>query len=100
MKNIVLVVTFVCTTLLQQKNLDRPHEPEKVPRAPHDRRREWQKLAQGPELAEDDANLLHKHIEVANGPASHFETRFLFIFFLSFIKYRYLYYTANMLEEW
>lgn len=68
-----------CTTLLQQKNLDRPHEPEKVPRAPHDRRREWQKLAQGPELAEDDANLLHKHIEVANGPASHFESRLLFI---------------------
>ncbi|NWU55480.1 WASF1 protein, partial [Dromas ardeola] len=59
----------------KQKNLDRPHEPEKVPRAPHDRRREWQKLAQGPELAEDDANLLHKHIEVANGPASHFESR-------------------------
>uniref|UniRef100_A0A2I3HU05 Wiskott-Aldrich syndrome protein family member n=1 Tax=Nomascus leucogenys TaxID=61853 RepID=A0A2I3HU05_NOMLE len=59
----------------KQKNLDRPHEPEKVPRAPHDRRREWQKLAQGPELAEDDVNLLHKHIEVANGPASHFETR-------------------------
>lgn len=51
-----------------------------MPRAPHDRRREWQKLAQGPELAEDDANLLHKHIEVANGPASHFETRFLFFF--------------------
>ena len=49
-----------------------------MPRAPHDRRREWQKLAQGPELAEDDANLLHKHIEVANGPASHFETSFLF----------------------
>ncbi|XP_065257721.1 actin-binding protein WASF1 [Emys orbicularis] len=59
----------------KQKNLDRPHEPEKVPRAPHDRRREWQKLAQGPELAEDDANLLHKHIEVANGPASHFDSR-------------------------
>ncbi|KAH0508510.1 wiskott-Aldrich syndrome protein family member 1 isoform X1 [Microtus ochrogaster] len=59
----------------KQKNLDRPHEPEKVPRAPHDRRREWQKLAQGPELAEDDADLLHKHIEIANGPASHFETR-------------------------
>ncbi|ETE69577.1 Wiskott-Aldrich syndrome protein family member 1, partial [Ophiophagus hannah] len=59
----------------KQKNLDRPHEPEKVPRAPHDRRREWQKLAQGPELADDDASLLHKHIEIANGPASHFETR-------------------------
>lgn len=48
-----------------------------MPRAPHDRRREWQKLAQGPELAEDDASLLHKHIEIANGPASHFETRFV-----------------------
>ncbi|KAG3271581.1 WASF1-like [Ictidomys tridecemlineatus] len=59
----------------KQKNLDRPHEPEKVPRAPHDRRREWQKLAQGPELAEDDANLLYKHTEVTNGPASRFETR-------------------------
>lgn len=56
-----------------------------MPRAPHDRRREWQKLAQGPELAEDDASLLHKHIEVANGPASHFETRFPNVpFFLSF----------------
>lgn len=49
-----------------------------MPRAPHDRRREWQKLAQGAELADDDASLLHKHIEIANGPASHFETRFVF----------------------
>ncbi|XP_020863729.1 actin-binding protein WASF1 isoform X3 [Phascolarctos cinereus] len=57
----------------KQKNLDRPLEPEKVPRAPHDRRREWQKLAQGPELAEDDVNPLHKPSEVANGPASQFE---------------------------
>ncbi|KFO96584.1 Wiskott-Aldrich syndrome protein family member 1 [Calypte anna] len=83
----------------KQKNLDRPHEPEKVPRAPHDRRREWQKLAQGPELAEDDANLLHKHIEVANGPASHFESRFLFIFSVSFTMYRYSYYAVSMLEK-
>ncbi|XP_030055058.1 actin-binding protein WASF1 [Microcaecilia unicolor] len=59
----------------KQKNLDRPHEPEKVPRAPHDRRREWQKLAQGQELAEDTINLLHKHVEVVNGPAPHFESR-------------------------
>ncbi|XP_072499142.1 actin-binding protein WASF1 isoform X1 [Notamacropus eugenii] len=59
----------------KQKNLDRPLEPEKVPRAPHDRRREWQKLAQGPELAEDDVNPLHKPSEVANGPASQFEPR-------------------------
>ncbi|NP_001086288.1 WASP family member 1 S homeolog [Xenopus laevis] len=61
----------------KQKNIDRPHELEKVPRAPHDRRREWQKLAQGLELAEDDVDLHlhHKHIEIANGPASHFDTR-------------------------
>ncbi|KAM8954501.1 actin-binding protein WASF1 isoform 2-T2 [Pelodytes ibericus] len=59
----------------KQKNIDRPHEPEKVPRAPHDRRREWQKLAQGLELADDDVELLHKQLEIANGPASHFETR-------------------------
>ncbi|OCT80383.1 wiskott-Aldrich syndrome protein family member 1 isoform X1 [Xenopus laevis] len=61
----------------KQKNIDRPQEPEKVPRLPHDRRREWQKLAQGLELAEDDVDLHlnHKHIEIANGPASHFDTR-------------------------
>ncbi|MEE6476006.1 hypothetical protein FKM82_010939 [Ascaphus truei] len=59
----------------KQKNIDRPHEPEKVPRAPRDRRREWQKLAQGLELAEDDADLLYKHLEIVNGPASHYETR-------------------------
>ncbi|XP_018118804.1 wiskott-Aldrich syndrome protein family member 1 isoform X2 [Xenopus laevis] len=60
----------------KQKNIDRPQEPEKVPRLPHDRRREWQKLAQGLELAEDDVDLHlnHKHIEIANGPASHFDT--------------------------
>ncbi|KAG9493392.1 hypothetical protein GDO78_001351 [Eleutherodactylus coqui] len=58
----------------KQKNIDRPHEPEKIPRAPHDRRREWQKLALGQELAEDDIDT-HKHIEIVNGPASHFDTR-------------------------
>ncbi|XP_066462991.1 actin-binding protein WASF1 [Eleutherodactylus coqui] len=58
----------------KQKNIDRPHEPEKIPRAPHDRRREWQKLALGQELAEDDLDT-HKHIEIVNGPASHFDTR-------------------------
>ncbi|XP_075059011.1 actin-binding protein WASF1 isoform X3 [Mixophyes fleayi] len=58
----------------KQKNIDRPHEPEKVPRAPHDRRRGWQKLALGQELAEDDIDL-HNHMEIANGPSSHFETR-------------------------
>ncbi|XP_068087383.1 actin-binding protein WASF1 [Hyperolius riggenbachi] len=59
----------------KQKNIDRPHEPEKVPRAPHDRRRQWQKLALGAELAEDDLDLLQKHVEIPNGPSSHFETR-------------------------
>lgn len=59
-----------------------------MPRAPHDRRREWQKLAQGPELAEDDASLLHnKHIEIANGPASHFETRFSSTIILFIVNY-------------
>lgn len=58
----------------KQKNLDRPHEPEKIPRAPHDRRREWQKLAHGLELVEDE-ELLHKHNEVVNGPTSHYESR-------------------------
>uniref|UniRef100_A0A8C7XCG3 Wiskott-Aldrich syndrome protein family member n=1 Tax=Oryzias sinensis TaxID=183150 RepID=A0A8C7XCG3_9TELE len=39
----------------QLKAIDRPPEPEKIPRAPHDRRKEWQKLALGPELAQDVA---------------------------------------------
>ncbi|XP_064412381.1 actin-binding protein WASF1 isoform X2 [Latimeria chalumnae] len=59
----------------QKKNLDRPLELEKVPRAPHDRRKEWQKLAQGPELAEDDMDVLHKHNDIANGPAQFYESR-------------------------
>ncbi|XP_064412382.1 actin-binding protein WASF1 isoform X3 [Latimeria chalumnae] len=58
----------------KQKNLDRPLELEKVPRAPHDRRKEWQKLAQGPELAEDDMDVLHKHNDIANGPAQFYES--------------------------
>ncbi|XP_076844239.1 actin-binding protein WASF1 isoform X2 [Brachyhypopomus gauderio] len=49
----------------QVKNIDRPAEPEKVPRAPHDRRKEWQKLALGAELAEDDTDGKHK--ETSNG---------------------------------
>uniref|UniRef100_A0A3P9KQK1 Wiskott-Aldrich syndrome protein family member n=1 Tax=Oryzias latipes TaxID=8090 RepID=A0A3P9KQK1_ORYLA len=39
----------------QLKAIDRPPEPEKIPRAPHDRRKEWQKLALGAELAQDVA---------------------------------------------
>lgn len=49
----------------QLKNIDRPAEPEKVPRAPHDRKKEWQKLALGPELAEDD--IEDKHKDTSNG---------------------------------
>ncbi|XP_061100154.1 LOW QUALITY PROTEIN: actin-binding protein WASF1 [Conger conger] len=50
----------------KMKNIDRPPEPEKVPRAPHDRRKEWQKLALGAELAEDDGDEPHKHKDAAN----------------------------------
>ncbi|TRY86738.1 hypothetical protein DNTS_004231 [Danionella cerebrum] len=38
----------------QQKTLERSHDSEKVPRAPHDRKKEWQKMALGAELAEDE----------------------------------------------
>ncbi|XP_066557283.1 actin-binding protein WASF1 isoform X2 [Amia ocellicauda] len=62
-------------TMLELKNIDRPQEPEKVPRAPHDRRKEWQKLALGQELAEDDAEDVHKHKDVANGSATYCDTR-------------------------
>lgn len=57
-----------------------------MPRAPHDRRREWQKLALGQELAEDEIDA-HKHMEIGNGPVSHFETRFvLFVFNFSLFQ--------------
>ncbi|XP_023692669.1 actin-binding protein WASF1 isoform X2 [Paramormyrops kingsleyae] len=58
----------------QLKNIERPQEPEKVPRPPPDRRKEWQKRALGPELAEDNINEVHKHKE-ANGSAPHHDTR-------------------------
>ncbi|MBN3274252.1 WASF1 protein, partial [Polyodon spathula] len=57
------------------KNIDRPQEPEKVPRAPHDRRKEWQKLALGPELAEDESDDPHKQRELANGAATYCDAR-------------------------
>ncbi|MBN3315007.1 WASF1 protein, partial [Atractosteus spatula] len=57
------------------KNIDRPQEPEKVPRAPHDRRKEWQKLALGPELAEDNSDNAHKHKDIANGSATYCDAR-------------------------
>uniref|UniRef100_A0A9J7XPJ0 Wiskott-Aldrich syndrome protein family member n=1 Tax=Cyprinus carpio carpio TaxID=630221 RepID=A0A9J7XPJ0_CYPCA len=51
---------------VQLKNIDRPHDQEKIPRAPHDRKKEWQKRALGAELAEDEAEDKHKD---ANGSA-------------------------------
>ncbi|XP_058879566.1 actin-binding protein WASF1-like isoform X3 [Acipenser ruthenus] len=59
----------------QLKNIDRPQEPEKVPRAPHDRRKEWQKLALGPELAEDESDDPHKQRDLANGAATYCDAR-------------------------
>ncbi|KAM6915775.1 actin-binding protein WASF1 isoform 2-T2 [Xenentodon cancila] len=56
----------------QLKAIDRPQEPEKVPRAPHDRKKEWQKLALGAELAQDV--LEEKHRE-ANGSAGYHDNR-------------------------
>ncbi|KAK3522666.1 hypothetical protein QTP86_029134 [Hemibagrus guttatus] len=57
----------------QLKNIDRPAEPEKVPRAPHDRKKEWQKLALGAELAEDDTE--DKHKDASNGLAPYHDPR-------------------------
>ncbi|XP_030627768.1 wiskott-Aldrich syndrome protein family member 1 [Chanos chanos] len=59
------------------KNIDRPMEPEKVPRAPHDRKKEWQKLALGAELAEDDTD--HKHKDTANGTAPYHDARQMYM---------------------
>ncbi|KAM4521861.1 actin-binding protein WASF1 isoform 3-T3 [Odontesthes bonariensis] len=52
----------------QLKAIDRPPEPEKVPRAPHDRKKEWQKLALGAELAQDIPEDKHRE---ANGSAGY-----------------------------
>lgn len=57
---------------VQLKNIDRPHDQEKIPRAPHDRKKEWQKRALGAELAEDEAEDKHKD---ANGSAAFQEHR-------------------------
>ncbi|XP_047674408.1 wiskott-Aldrich syndrome protein family member 1 isoform X2 [Tachysurus fulvidraco] len=61
----------------QLKNIDRPAEPEKVPRAPHDRKKEWQKLALGAELAEDDNE--DKHKDASNGLASYHDPRQMYM---------------------
>ncbi|XP_004541817.1 actin-binding protein WASF1 isoform X2 [Maylandia zebra] len=56
----------------QLKAIDRPHEPEKIPRAPHDRKKEWQKLALGAELAQDLPEDKHRE---ANGSAGYHDNR-------------------------
>lgn len=61
----------------QLKHIDRPAEPEKVPRAPHDRKKEWQKLALGAELAEDD--IEDKLKDTANGLASYHDPRQMYM---------------------
>ncbi|KAK0156457.1 Wiskott-Aldrich syndrome protein family member 1 [Merluccius polli] len=49
----------------QLKAVDRGQEAEKVPRAPHDRKKEWQKLALGAELVQEEAE--EKQHREANG---------------------------------
>ncbi|XP_028252495.1 wiskott-Aldrich syndrome protein family member 1 isoform X3 [Parambassis ranga] len=56
----------------QMKAIDRPHEPDKVPRAPHDRKKEWQKLALGAELAQD---IPEDKLREANGSAGYHDNR-------------------------
>uniref|UniRef100_A0A3P9KQK3 Wiskott-Aldrich syndrome protein family member n=1 Tax=Oryzias latipes TaxID=8090 RepID=A0A3P9KQK3_ORYLA len=56
----------------QLKAIDRPPEPEKIPRAPHDRRKEWQKLALGAELAQDVAE---EKLREANESAGYQDNR-------------------------
>ncbi|KAM4632790.1 actin-binding protein WASF1 [Polymixia lowei] len=56
----------------QLKAIDRPQEPEKVPRVPHDRKKEWQKLALGAELAQDEPEEKHRE---ANGSAAYHDNR-------------------------
>ncbi|CAB1435465.1 unnamed protein product [Pleuronectes platessa] len=52
----------------QMKAIERPPESEKIPRAPHDRKKEWQKLALGAELAQDIPEDKHRE---ANGSAGY-----------------------------
>ncbi|XP_062857233.1 actin-binding protein WASF1 isoform X2 [Trichomycterus rosablanca] len=59
------------------KNIDRPAEPEKVPRAPHDRKKEWQKLALGAELVEEDTE--DKHKDTSNGHATYHDHRQMYM---------------------
>ncbi|XP_034756103.1 wiskott-Aldrich syndrome protein family member 1 isoform X6 [Etheostoma cragini] len=54
----------------KMKAIERLPEPEKIPRAPHDRKKEWQKLALGAELAQDIPDDKHRE---ANGSAGYHE---------------------------
>ncbi|XP_078131359.1 actin-binding protein WASF1 isoform X1 [Sander vitreus] len=56
----------------QMKAIDRLPEPEKIPRAPHDRKKEWQKLALGAELAQDVPDDKHRE---PNGSAGYHDNR-------------------------
>ncbi|XP_069014334.1 LOW QUALITY PROTEIN: actin-binding protein WASF1 [Embiotoca jacksoni] len=56
----------------QVKGIDRPQDLEKIPRAPHDRKKEWQKLALGAELAQDIPEDKHRE---ANGSAGYHDNR-------------------------
>ncbi|XP_077949459.1 actin-binding protein WASF1 isoform X2 [Gasterosteus aculeatus] len=56
----------------QIKAIERPQEPEKIPRMPHDRKKEWQKLALGAELAQDIPDDKHRE---ANGSAGYHDNR-------------------------
>uniref|UniRef100_A0A3Q3MZ66 Wiskott-Aldrich syndrome protein family member n=1 Tax=Labrus bergylta TaxID=56723 RepID=A0A3Q3MZ66_9LABR len=58
----------------KMKAIDRPQELEKVPRVPHDRKKEWQKLALGAELAQDIPEDKHRE---ANGSAGYHDNRYV-----------------------
>ena len=56
------------------KAIERPPDSEKIPRAPHDRKKEWQKLALGAELAQDIPEDKHRE---ANGSAGYHNNRYV-----------------------
>ncbi|XP_056283768.1 actin-binding protein WASF1 isoform X2 [Pseudoliparis swirei] len=56
----------------QMKAIERSQEQEKIPRMPHDRKKEWQKLALGAELAQDISDDKHRE---ANGSAGYHDNR-------------------------
>lgn len=56
------------------KAIERPQEQEKIPRLPHDRKKEWQKLALGAELAQDIPDDKHRE---ANGSAGFHDNRYV-----------------------